>query len=332
MDVGETRREPKKSALEIRKFDLDEEIRRGELNERRAEREANERNQVASNDLKRRELELSASQGLRFTTAQATIAAALLSLASGVMGGLIQAIMTRDVEYRKTDAQISIEGRKVDAQITVEKLKADSEIKLARDKLDFDQRHDVKQFESTLILNATKSENIADRIRNLRFFVKAELLLDKDGKIMTLIESGDVPISQNRDRIIGERQCPPDEHWVYSQSTGLLCRGGLLFGEGYSGNGTDENNPDAQSHHQTGPLPQGTYTIEAPITFKSMTYVLPLSPDPGNEMFGRGGFLIRDGVFTGETHGMTSMGTIALPEAVRVVIWNSGDHILHVVR
>jgi hypothetical protein len=73
--------------LEFRKLELDAEARRAELEERRADRESNERIQTVANELKRQELELAGGRGLRFTTAQATVAAALLSLASGILGG-----------------------------------------------------------------------------------------------------------------------------------------------------------------------------------------------------------------------------------------------------
>jgi hypothetical protein len=242
--------------------------------------------------------------------------------------------MNRDVEYRKTEAQISIEGRKVDAQIAVEKLKADSEISLARDKLDFDQKHDVKQFESTLILNATKPENIGDRIRNLRFFVTAGLLSDVGGKIMTLIEQGDVPISQNY-KNYEPKLSFPDGDWVYSQSTGNIFHfeNGVpvLHGSGYSGVGEDENNPSAQSHKASGPIPLGTYTIKEPTKFHEMNNVLGLSPDSGNEMFGRTDFVIQDGAFN-KPNKMATDNSIALPEIRRIEIWRSGDHTLHVVR
>lgn len=83
--------------------------------------------------------------------------------------------------------------------------------------------------------------------------------------------------------------------WIYQQSTGKLTLNGTLIGTGYAGHGAGKNNPAMQSVHNVGPLPEGFYTIGAvEAVGPGMTgkYVLPLTPDPKNAMFGRSGFFM----------------------------------------
>jgi hypothetical protein len=142
-----------KLQIELRRIELDAEMRRAELHEKQATRESDERNQAALNELKRRELELVGGTGLRFTTAQATVMAAVFALLGGALGAFIQAYVT---------------GK--------------SGIELERQKL-----------ETTLILNATKSDNLDDRINNLKFLVDAGLIQDERAKIGELIKKRAVP-------------------------------------------------------------------------------------------------------------------------------------------
>jgi Tlde1 domain len=60
---------------------------------------------------------------------------------------------------------------------------------------------------------------------------------------------------------------------------------------GYAGNGRGLNNPDAQNQQNVGPLPQGRYVVGEPNNRRG-PFTLPLIPGPGNNMFGRSGFLI----------------------------------------
>lgn len=119
--------------------------------------------------------------------------------------------------------------------------------------------------------------------------------------------------------------------WTYRQSDGLMLDPqGYPAGSGYSGAGNGKNKPDAQSIHNVGPIPRGAYHIQAPQnTVTHGPYVLPLLPDPANEMFGRYGFLIHgDSV----VHpGTASEGCIIMPRDVRERIWQSNDHDLTVV-
>ena len=58
-------------------------------------------------------------------------------------------------------------------------------------------------------------------------------------------------------------------------------------------------------------------------------YVLPLTPDPENLMYGRDGFLIHGDSITNP--GSASEGCIILPRSARTMIAASGDNRLEVV-
>lgn len=118
--------------------------------------------------------------------------------------------------------------------------------------------------------------------------------------------------------------------WRYDQATGEMSVDGEVVATGYSGAEDGKNDPMAQSEHNIGPIPRGKYAIGEPSDTKTHgPYVLHLTPDAANEMFGRSGFLIHgDSV----VHpGTASEGCIILPRAVRERIWQSGDTQLEVV-
>lgn len=119
--------------------------------------------------------------------------------------------------------------------------------------------------------------------------------------------------------------------WTYIQRTGeLLEPDGKVAAIGYSGLGADKNLPAAEDLPDHGPLPCGTYAIEPPENTASHgPYVLALTPDPSNEMFGRSGFLIH-GDSIGHP-GAASHGCIIVPRYIRESIWQSGDHRLLVM-
>jgi hypothetical protein len=115
--------------------------------------------------------------------------------------------------------------------------------------------------------------------------------------------------------------------WSYSQSTGVLIFDGDQIGTGYSGNGMGLNNPTQQNDPDVGPIPQGTYTIGAAFTDPEKgPIVMHLVPAPGNQMFGRDGFLIH-----GDNQAMNhtaSHGCIILGHPIRGDISQSGDRTL----
>jgi hypothetical protein len=120
--------------------------------------------------------------------------------------------------------------------------------------------------------------------------------------------------------------------WTFVQATGqLFGPSGALAATGYAGNGLDKDNPAAQFVVDHGPLPVGSYTIEAPVDNTPLgPWALPLTPDADDTLEGRGGFFIHDDSLSHP--GDASEGCIVLPGvAIRKQIWASGDHRLTVV-
>jgi hypothetical protein len=170
--------EDHKLDLEARRIEADLQIRRGELEEKRAQRESDQRRYERDAELKRFELTIAAGRGIKFTTPQATVAAAALALVSAGIGATIQAWSARDVEASKSLALIEIERVKADANIALENQK-----QIAAERLD------RAKFETTLILKATESPKREDQIRNLKFFLKAGFINDPGDKIAQMEES-----------------------------------------------------------------------------------------------------------------------------------------------
>jgi len=105
---------------------------------------------------------------------------------------------------------------------------------------------------------------------------------------------------------------------------------GDLAGTGYSGSGSFKNDPAYQGIHNKGPIPEGLYHIGSAVnTVTHGPFVLPLTPDPGNTMFGRFGFLIHGDSIVDP--GSASQGCIILDRAIREAIAISGDTDLQVV-
>lgn len=126
--------------------------------------------------------------------------------------------------------------------------------------------------------------------------------------------------------------------WIYSQSTGELNYFGssteintiVLPYTGYSGKGDGKNNPDLENVEGVGPIPRGVYDIQAPVdTVTHGPYVLPLTPEENNDMYGRSGFLIHGDSIVDP--GNASEGCIILPRVARNAVWDSGDHKLNVI-
>ena len=124
--------------------------------------------------------------------------------------------------------------------------------------------------------------------------------------------------------------------WTYVQKTGELLHDGKHEATGYSGFDNPEtgqqskNNPELENVHEIGPIPIKMYSIGTPKnTLTHGPFVLPLSPDPGNEMFGHTAFLIhRDSVVE---PGTASRGCIIMGRAVREEVAASGDKSLRVI-
>jgi hypothetical protein len=131
----------------------------------------------------------------------------------------------------------------------------------------------------------------------------------------------------------GSQGCPV---WTYIQKSGELLRDGLHVGVGYSGyddpytGQMGKNSPELQSIEGVGPVPVGGYFIGPPHdTLTHGPFVLPLTPDPGNEMFGRTEFLIHGD--SKEHPGAASRGCIIMGFDVRKLVAASGDRLLRVI-
>lgn len=117
--------------------------------------------------------------------------------------------------------------------------------------------------------------------------------------------------------------------WTYEDATGKLFHDGVLVATGYSGLHEDKNNPAAENVKGMGPIPEGRWSIGAPVdTTEHGPYVLRLTALPETQTFGRSGFLIHGD--SPKHPGEASQGCIVMPHDVRVKIWESGDHDLTV--
>lgn len=119
--------------------------------------------------------------------------------------------------------------------------------------------------------------------------------------------------------------------WKYEQATGRLYdKAGGLVTAGYSGKGESKNKPEDQNLKGVGPLPRGLYTINVPRNSQTTgPYAMDLTPDAGNEMFGRSAFQIHGDSI--KAPGTASSGCIIMPRQTREMIWCSGDHQIEVV-
>lgn len=127
-------------------------------------------------------------------------------------------------------------------------------------------------------------------------------------------------------------------NWTYKQTTGELFNpDGVFVAKGYAGgnlgkNPEGKNNPDMQFVHNVGPLPQGWYTIEPPIEHSTVgLFALPLTPDPENNMGGRGHFYIHGDLIGHAGEDVGSEGCVVMPNATRHEVASSGNNRLEVV-
>lgn len=135
--------------LEEKKFALDAEMRRREMSVKEAE-----------------------SKQRGWSTAQASVAGAILALLSGVAGAGIAAWSTQNVATGQSLTSLEIEKIKVEGNLGLERTKQQATDALER-----------KRFETSLILDAIKTPSRTDAVRNLKFFVAAGFVSDPDGRI-----------------------------------------------------------------------------------------------------------------------------------------------------
>lgn len=118
--------------------------------------------------------------------------------------------------------------------------------------------------------------------------------------------------------------------WVYQQSTGELSHNGAIVGVGYSGHDEYKNCPEAQNIPDLGPIPVGNYTLGPPFTHPHTgPLTMRLSPEPGNDMYGRAGFLCH-GDSLGSP-GSASNGCIVMSRPIRLQMAESDDNDLTVI-
>ncbi len=127
---------------------------------------------------------------------------------------------------------------------------------------------------------------------------------------------------------------PSGLYWEYHTDSGLLyyVDDGYQYSHiatGYSGYQDGANNANMDSLQSYGPIPEGTYTIEQGVnssTFGPVT--MRLTPDPSNDMKGRGGFLIHGDNSRLNRSGST--GCIIFGRSTRDLINSSSDRLLRV--
>lgn len=125
---------------------------------------------------------------------------------------------------------------------------------------------------------------------------------------------------------------------IYSQSGGTLRAGGDgqegFFAQNlYAGRLDAKNNPDQDHRKNKGPLPRGFYRIGRPFNHPNCgRYCLRLTPEPGNQMHGRDGFLIHGASRNPARNGQESEGCIIAPLEVRQAIVTRGFQRLEVIR
>jgi S1-C subfamily serine protease len=172
--------EERRLQLEERRFAADQDLRIAEQTAKVQDEKAKHRQ--ATFDRRYRLLELKERRadrgnGIKFTAGQATVAAAILAVVSGIIGALIQGWFTKDVAAANNRALIA-----------VEKLKAEENIALEKQKQDAAERLDRAKFETTLILKAVEAPKRDDQIKNLKFFLTAGFIKDPDGKLAKIDE------------------------------------------------------------------------------------------------------------------------------------------------
>lgn len=123
--------------------------------------------------------------------------------------------------------------------------------------------------------------------------------------------------------------------WTYQIRTGrLFSPDNQLISTGYAGgaHGTAPeavNNPDMCAAKNVGPLPPGFYMMGMSVKHPRLGAIsIPLTPDPDNDMLGRGDFYIH-----GDTRsaGCASEGCIIMPRTAREMLSRSDDRELIVV-
>lgn len=122
---------------------------------------------------------------------------------------------------------------------------------------------------------------------------------------------------------------------VYEIRTGKFSKDDICLNVGlpaYSGFGPAKNDPACTALPNVGPLPEGLYAINPPRdSALHGPYVLALTPDPKNVMYGRADFLIHGEHLPPAKPGQASRGCIVASKVVRARIYQSGVALLKVI-
>lgn len=122
--------------------------------------------------------------------------------------------------------------------------------------------------------------------------------------------------------------------WQFNIKDGKIYHNGEFYSTAWSGHNVPggiqgRNNPDAVSVHDVGPLPPGKYkagqSYDSP---KTGPMTIPLTPDPSNQMYGRGGFKIHGwqiGTFPNDPNNPSSDGCVMQNRPQRNEIDSSPD-------
>jgi len=124
--------------------------------------------------------------------------------------------------------------------------------------------------------------------------------------------------------------------WIFENGTGrLLDPTGAFVEKGYAGGDKGQrpdgvNNPAYQYTPDVGPLPVGLYTMGTPVEGSLLGILaIPLTPDPSNDMRGRGGFYCH-GDHIGAP-GTASDGCIIMSHSTRLLLSQSADRQIQVI-
>lgn len=124
--------------------------------------------------------------------------------------------------------------------------------------------------------------------------------------------------------------------WTYKEGTGQVFQNGRYRATGYSGREWGKNNPLAESAPGIGPIPCGRWRMvaieDSPKVGPRSIVLHAIDATPGDDRHdrtGRSAFRIHGDSI--RAPGTASQGCIILPRALRLEMWNSGDHELEVV-
>lgn len=116
---------------------------------------------------------------------------------------------------------------------------------------------------------------------------------------------------------------------TFHQRSGKTYRDTELIATGWAGQLEGINNPDLQHVANIGPLPRGFYTIGPAYDHPHLgPLTMNLTPDPGNEMYGRDNFRIHGA--SAHHPEISSKGCIIEPRYARQHIIDIGDRRLEV--